>query len=212
MKVERQNKFYPRRVRYISILVIFGIAFISYLFPRFFEEKVQLTNEDKTEIIEITDIPITIQEKIILPPSRHNIPVLDEEIEIIDTLITIKEYEPFDFDQTWDRPPISTPDKGFIFIPHTEKPKPIGGYKALGKNIIYPPIAQEAGVYGTVTVSVFINKFGTITEIQVAEGYPNTGLNEAAIDAIMKTKWKAAKQRDKSVGVWINIPINFSLE
>ncbi len=67
-------------------------------------------------------------------------------------------------------------------------------------------------MYGTVTVSVFINKFGTITEIQVFDGIPNTGLNEAAVEAIINTKWKAAKQRDKNVAVWVNIPIKFSLE
>ena len=97
-------------------MVIFGIAFISYLFPRFFVEKEQLTLDDKIDIIEITDIPITIQEKIILPPTQPNIPVPDDEIELIDSPITIKEYGPFDFEKKWNRPQISSNNKGFRFI------------------------------------------------------------------------------------------------
>ncbi|MFB0515439.1 MAG: TonB family protein [Candidatus Neomarinimicrobiota bacterium] len=41
---------------------------------------------------------------------------------------------------------------------------------------------------------------------------PNTGLDEAAAEAIKRTRFKPAKQRDRPVGVWISIPVNFKLK
>jgi len=41
---------------------------------------------------------------------------------------------------------------------------------------------------------------------------PNTGLEEAAIAAIKKTRFKPAKQRDRNVGVYISIPVIFKLK
>jgi protein TonB len=46
----------------------------------------------------------------------------------------------------------------------------------------------------------------------VLQGIPNTGLNEAAMAAIKKTRFKPAQQRDRPVGVYISIPVNFKLK
>ena len=40
---------------------------------------------------------------------------------------------------------------------------------------------------------------------------PNTGLDEAALTAVKKSKWYPAQQRDKKVGVWQTVPVVFSL-
>ena len=51
-----------------------------------------------------------------------------------------------------------------------------------------------------------------MTDTLVLKGIPNTGLDEAAMEAIKKTGFKPAKQRDRAVGVWISIPVNFRLK
>ena len=35
---------------------------------------------------------------------------------------------------------------------------------------------------------------------------------EAAMEAIRKTRFRPAKQRERAVGVWISIPVNFRLK
>ena len=75
----------------------------------------------------------------------------------------------------------------------------------------YPEIAQEAGIEGTIYIQFFIDDQGNVTEAWVQKGIPNTGLDEAAIKAVRKSRWHPARQRDKKVGVWITIPIDFSL-
>ena len=76
---------------------------------------------------------------------------------------------------------------------------------------VYPEIAQEAGIEGTVYIQFFIDARGNVTEAWVLKGIPNTGLNEAALDAVKKSKWKPAQQRDKKVGVWQTVPVKFEL-
>jgi protein TonB len=93
------------------------------------------------------------------------------------------------------------------FIPYDEPPKPLTPI-----NPEYPEIAQEAGIEGTVIIQVFVDEKGRVKETIVLKGIPNTGLDEAAIEAIRKTRFKPAKQRERPVGVWISIPVNFKLQ
>ena len=76
----------------------------------------------------------------------------------------------------------------------------------------YPEIAQEAGIEGTVYIQAFIDVKGRVKELIVIKGIPNTGLDEAAIEAIRKTRFRPAKQRERPVGVYISIPVNFKLK
>ena len=58
----------------------------------------------------------------------------------------------------------------------------------------------------------FIDKKGRVKETLILKGVPNTGLDEAAMEAIRNTRFRPAKQRERSVGVWISIPVNFRLK
>ncbi|MCF7832977.1 MAG: TonB family protein [Candidatus Marinimicrobia bacterium] len=98
------------------------------------------------------------------------------------------------------------------FIPYDTPPFPVGGQAALAENIQYPELAKKAGIVGTVVVQAKIALDGTVADAIILNGMPNTGLNEAAIDAIKKTKWVPAKQRDKDMAVWVTIPVQFKLD
>ncbi|MFQ6609291.1 MAG: energy transducer TonB [Fidelibacterota bacterium] len=202
---------YPVRLRSISILVIVGIAFTMYLFPKFLGEANKITSTTINETIETIDIPITEQIKIPEPPSKPTIPVASDD-EFLDEDITIEETDFDDLDE-WEAPPPPPSDAGskIKFIPYDKAPEPLGGYAALQRNVVYPDIAMEAGIEGTVIIQAFINKKGIVTDTNVLQGIPNTGLDDAAIEAIKRTKWKPALQRDRKVGVWISIPVNFKL-
>ncbi|MBC8175002.1 MAG: energy transducer TonB [Candidatus Marinimicrobia bacterium] len=162
--------------------------------------------------IEQFDIPQTQQFELPPPPSRPAIPVESESEDLADD-VTIEETE-FDEFLEWEAPPPPPSEGGprVKFIPYDDPPVPIGGYAAIQRNIIYPEIAQEAGIEGTVVVQAFVNKRGKVTETLILKGIPNTGLDEAAMVAIRKTKFIPAKQRDRAVGVWISIPVNFRLK
>lgn len=97
------------------------------------------------------------------------------------------------------------------FIPFDKAPEPIGGYRVIQRNIVYPQKAQKSGIQGTVVIQAFVDNKGRVIETLVLKGIPDSGLNEAAINAIRKTKFKPAKQKGVPVGVWISIPVNFRL-
>jgi len=97
-------------------------------------------------------------------------------------------------------------EKRVIFVPYDDPPRPLTPIRPK-----YPQIAQEKRIEGTVIVQVFVNEKGKVTETNISKGIPNSGLDEAAIEAIKKTKFKPAMQRGKPVGVWIYIPVNFRL-
>lgn len=101
------------------------------------------------------------------------------------------------------------------FIPHDEPPKPVGGYAAIQKQLHYPENALKAGIEGQVLIWSFVDKTGKVTKTRVKEGIDNSndsGCEEAAIEAIKKVKWEPATRYDKSLGVWILIPVEFALQ
>ena len=92
------------------------------------------------------------------------------------------------------------------FIPYDDPPVPLKPIRPK-----YPKVAKEKGIEGTVVVQVYVNEKGRVTETVILKGIPDSGLDEAAIKAIEKVKFRPAKAKGKKVGVWISIPVNFRL-
>ena len=96
--------------------------------------------------------------------------------------------------------------------PRYDKPPiPIGGYEAIMENLVYPEIAQEAGIEGMVVIQAFVDEEGNVTHTAIQFGLMGTGLAEAAIKAIAKTHFEPATLKGEPVGVWIAIPVGFRL-
>ncbi len=199
---------YPRRIRLILTLILLGISSMAYLAPVFSTERHSGTMNIE-QVIETFDIPPTQQFQAPPPPSRPSIPVESDDPDLAED-ITIEETVLEEFAE-WELPP--PPDAGprVKFIAHDEPPQPIGGYQAIAKQLEYPPVALAAQLEGTVIVQAFVNKKGVVTDALVLEGIPGMGMNEAAEKAVRATKFAPAKQRDLAIGVWIAIPIVFSL-
>ncbi len=75
---------------------------------------------------------------------------------------------------------------------------------------IYPDMARQAEVEGTVMVRALVGKDGKVQDAFVTEGVPM--LNDAAIAAAKKAVFKPALQQHKPVAVWVQIPMRFSLD
>lgn len=88
----------------------------------------------------------------------------------------------------------------------TELPKVVGEVKAH-----YPEAAKKAGVSGPVVLEIIIDKQGKVESAQVISG-PGSGLNEAALEAIYKFKFKPAKKLKEAVPVKIRYTYRFKLD
>jgi protein TonB len=196
---------YPIRIRQVTLGVFIGISSIFYVFPRALGESEKTTYIIKDEI-ETFDIPQTEQIEIPEPPAKPSVPIaseddfLDEDYDIFDT----------DFDDwgDWEAPP-SDEGGNVDFVAFDKAPKAI---ITIQENVEYPEIAKSMGVEGTVFVKFYIDKKGNVdpNRISIIKGLP--ALNEAAISAVKKSKWKPAQQRDMRVGVYQTIPIKFELK
>jgi len=194
---------YPVVVRITGISGIILLIVTFLLFPRIVN-KVELDEEIQI-IIEQIDIPQTEQFDRPPPPARPSVPVESESEDIADD-VTLEEFTLDEFD-AWDAPPPPPEGPRVKFIPYDDPPVPLRPIKPK-----YPEIAQEAGIEGTVVVQVFVDEKGRVKETVILKGIPNTGLDEAATEAIRLVRFKPAKQRERAVGVWISIPVNFRLK
>lgn len=197
---------YRRLVEIGFIITFFLLITLGLTYPRFRVKRVKLT-PPRIEI-NIEKVDVTQQFEAPPPPARPSIPVESESDELLDD-VTI---DPTTIDMFSEIEPPPPPDAGLIeFIPYDEDPMPIGGYEGIKNRARYPEIAREAGIEGMVIVRAFIDDKGIVREVKIQLGIPNTGLDEAAMSAVKRTRFKPAKQRDKPVGVWISIPITFKL-
>jgi len=194
---------FPFVIRVTGLLSVILSLSLFLVLPRFTGETVQ-ENYDQI-IIEQIDIPQTQQIERPPPPARPSIPIESEDEDLADDL-TIEETDLGDF-EAWDAPPPPPSGPQVRFIPYDDPPVPLTPIRPK-----YPEIAQEAGIEGTVFIQAFIDKKGRVIETTIVKGIPNTGLDEAAIEAIRKTRFRPAKQRERAVGVWISIPVNFKLK
>lgn len=102
-------------------------------------------------------------------------------------------------------------DDSTYYIAVEDMPEPIGGIQAIQSNLIYPVSAKEQGIEGKVYVLAYINKNGVVEKTKIIKG-PGYGMDEAAADAIKKTKFIPGKQDGKTVKVEVAIPIVFKLD
>jgi protein TonB len=194
---------YPVIIRLTSLIGICLVILNFLAFPRF-GNSMEFEDVDQV-IIENIDIPQTQQIDNTPPPARPSIPVPSDDEDIAEDL-TLDELD-FDDFSNLDAPPPPPSGPKVVFIPYDDPPVPMSPIRP-----VYPEIAQEAGIEGVVVVQAFIDEKGRVKETLILKGVPNTGLDEAAMEAIRKTRFRPAKQRERAVGVWISIPVNFKLK
>jgi TonB family protein len=74
---------------------------------------------------------------------------------------------------------------------------------------IYPPLARQARIQGSVILQVVINKSGDVENIQLYSGHPM--LAPAAIDAVKQWKYKPYLLNGEPVEVETTVTVSFTL-
>ena len=186
--------------------LIFSLIILILMFYSFkqFETTAELPESPDIQI-EVIEIPPTEQISKPPPPSRPSIPVEAEDDELLDD-VTIEDTEII-FDAPDEAPPPPPPeeDEVFEFFAVSEKPVMLQQAKP-----DYPDLARKAQIEGVVVVTVTIGKTGEVENAVIFKSIPM--LDEAALEAARKCKFKPAKQRDKFVKVKMNVPFNFKLK
>lgn len=80
----------------------------------------------------------------------------------------------------------------------------------LQRRIVYPEMARKAGIEGSVVVRVLVDKNGKPKKA-VIQSSDSQMLNQAALDAVMKSTFTPAIQNGQPILCWVSIPIRFKL-
>lgn len=134
----------------------------------------------------------------------------------IDENITIESTDFGDWDDA-DLPP--PPDQAQTvdisaapqFVVHTQKPVMLNEPEV--KRILereYPSLLKDAGIGGTTVIHLFIDENGVAQNTLVSVSSGHKGLDDAALKIGLFAKFSPAKNRDKTVALWIELPLTFT--
>lgn len=169
---------------------------------------------------DIPDVEIQAEEKKEVTSNKQNIlptapPTLPEPIDA--PLVELTENLPAEeskIEEEISQPPpkeiLEIKAEPTYFVAVEEMPVPVGGLQEIQSRIEYPEIARRVGIEGKVFVRAFVDETGTVTNAEVVKGIGG-GCDEAALDAILKTKFTPGKQRGKPIKVQVTVPIHFRL-
>lgn len=196
---QRLKNDYPRIFRHATIAAIVIHALLFLFVPQIRIRPYELREKRDIEAIEIPD-----QIKIPPPPKEEAKPQVPVDIAPSDEASEEETIESTVFDV--DAPPELPPalDRATFFTAYDEPPRVITQVPPE-----YPDLARMSELEGVVMVRIGVNEFGDVIEATVLQGV--TGLNQAAIDAVMRWKFSPARQRDVPVPVRIVVPIRFTL-
>jgi TonB family protein len=76
---------------------------------------------------------------------------------------------------------------------------------------VYPKDAEKKGLEGTVGLRVLVTEKGTVDKVEVETSSGHPQMDEAAIKAAQKTRFRPAIKDGQRVAMWINYPIQFAL-
>lgn len=98
-----------------------------------------------------------------------------------------------------------------VEVPATYPGGPTALLKDLSENLVYPPIAQEQELQGTIVLRFVVDTEGNIGNVQVKKSLSKE-CDQAAINALKKLKrFVPAKQKGKTVPVYFTLPVRFRL-
>lgn len=213
-KADLRSKY----LKYLQISFIVSLLLLIAAFKYFPEVNMpKRAPNNSQELFIVENIQQTTQETKLPPPEKSPILIetipdeLLEDIEINSTEININEQ------LNSQPPPVSGKHRAieeeadYIFEFVEQLPEPIGGIAAIQDRVVYPELAIRAGIEGKVVVITQIDEFGNIMSAQILKSL-GAGCDEAALTAVLNTKFLPGKQRGKAVKVEMKIPVIFKLQ
>jgi len=169
--------------------------------------------EQEQVVVQMEEIEQTQQIERPPPPPRPPVPIEVPNDEVLEDEALDIDAE-IDFDEPVDLPPPPPPaaeeQEPEIFVVVEQMPELIGGVASLQRAVKYPEVARLAGIEGVVVVQLVINEDGTPSDPKILRSAGDI-LNDAAVEALLKQKFKPGKQRGKPVRVQMAFPVTFRL-
>jgi protein TonB len=228
MEIKKSEKanLENKKLLFIEIGLIISLLIVYIALEWTSKETNTAVLEDTTEILIEEEIISTNMETPPPPPPAPKMPVLSDQIDIVDDEIELEDdmfmnlednadlgVEIMDYVEVEEE---VVEEEAIPFQLVEEKPSFQGGdanqfSKWVNSRLVYPEIAKENGVSGRVTLQFTVEKDGTVTKVRVLRGVDPSLDKEAVRVVSMSPKWKPGKQRDRAVPVTYTFPVIFQL-
>lgn len=228
MEVKKSNKanLENKRLLFTEIGFVVALLFVYFAFSATSKEKSESTLGQDEQVVEVEDmVPIT-QETPPPPPDMPKIPILTDQIDIVDDDIKLDNdliintednnsgVQIMDYVEQVQEETVEEEAIPFALV--EQKPSFNGGdanefSKWVNSHLVYPEIAKENGVQGRVTLQFTVNADGTVSNVKVLRGVDSSLDQEAVRIVSQSPKWTPGKQRDRAVKVTYTFPVIFQL-
>lgn len=205
----------------IGLIVSLAAMLVAFEWKTYDVEQIDVAAR-QVETVEEEMVEITQQNKPPPPPAPPAqttlIHIVTDDVQVDDDLIIDAEATELTVIEAYTPPAVVEEEEvaeAEIFTVVEESPSFPGGdaarIKFLQENIVYPQMARESGIQGTVYVTFVVERNGNVTDVRVLRGIGG-GCDEEAVRVIKAMpKWNPGKQRGKPVRVQFNMPIKFTL-
>lgn len=208
----------------IGMIIALGIVFAAFEWTT--KETNVDTLVDTTKAIDEEEIVNIEQNTPPPPPPAAEIPVLSDQIDIVDDDIKVDDMiinteddantgvEIQDYIAKVEEEVVEEEAIPFQLV--EKQPSFMGGgpnefTKWVNERLVYPEIAKENGVQGRVTLQFTVEKDGRVTNVKVLRGVDSSLDKEAVRVVSSSPKWVPGKQRDRAVKVTYTFPVIFQL-
>lgn len=219
MEVKKTEKasLENKRLLFVEIGFVIALLVVWGAFSYSSKEKKVAVLQDTNQEVEVEEmVPIT-QETPPPPPEVAKIPILSDQIDIVDDEISVDDdmfmnleddanmgVEIMDYVENVQEEVVEEEAIPFQLV--EEKPSFMGGdansfSKWVNERLVYPEIAKENGVSGRVTLQFTVEADGSVTNVKVLRGVDSSLDKEAVRVVSSSPKWKPGKQRDRAVKV-----------
>ena len=222
-KASLENK----RLLFTEIGLIVALLAVWGAFSYSTREKKVSDLMDVNQDIEVEEmVPIT-QETPPPPPEAPKIPLLSDQIDIVDDDIKVDDdmfmnlednanmgVEIQDYVEQVEEEHVEEEAIPFQLV--EKKPMFQGGdanefSKWVNSKLVYPEIAKENGVQGRVVLQFTVNPDGSVSNVKVLRGV-DASLDKEAVRVVSSSpKWEPGRQRDRAVKVTYTFPVIFQL-
>ena len=185
------------------------------------------TLEDTTQVLVEEEMVAIQNETPPPPPEAPNIPVLSDQIDIVDDDIKLDDdmfmnleddntgVEIMDYKEA-EVVEEEVEEEAIPFQLVEQKPSFQGGdanefSKWVNSKLVYPEIAKENGVQGRVTLQFTVEADGRVTNVKVLRGVDESLDKETVRVVSSSPKWTPGRQRDRAVKVTYTFPVIFQL-
>lgn len=200
----------------ICIAAAVGVLHITLLlFLVFRVETKRISEEPPAGVMKLVDL------REYIPPPPPPPPEPPPETPIVDTEEPIAErlVESDEAPAPKNIPPVSAPSDEYAepeqieYIPQEDlTQQPVFPNAEIRRAVVYPPIAQRAGIKGIVYMELLIEREGTISGIRILRENPaGRGFGEAATNALRGIRVKPGERNGTAVRCRYRYWINFTL-